>query len=1523
MSKSTKSKSVAYNMRSSHINQDDLFLVSDAELDAKGLANHHIASANDFYEHGIKQILTQVFKIEKDIKNYRDSEPEDKLIDYINVKINFTDVKIHKPTMIGYHSGNEEILFPNKALEKKRTYSAVVKVDAVIKATAYLKNGSVKEKPDEYIKDFKLCKIPIMVKSRMCNLHGLSKEALINLNEDPSDPGGYFIIIGIERVLDSTENILFNQIRIFKNTGHQKEINRVEFVSKPGVTYQNSDYLIIRLLNDNQLTCEIVRDRFKEIKIPFYLLFRLLGWTDDKTIIDNIIYGYEDEQSINMLNYIKEFMSAKYTILGGAENEHNPDNIMKMIIEQIKEKNKYLDLDNKDIYHKIYNDLYKVLDVNFLPHIGITSKYRFKKLRYLALIIRKILLVKMGVIEPTDRDSYKSKRLHAAGTSFAKSFKTYLNASIIQPIKKRIEKDFKAMPFSQVNLKILFQSTVYGEDFEKAIIQTITAGNKTQITVNKKQRTNNLSSQLLDRKNQIAVYSTLRQVTATSSDSSKQSERAHEMRRVHTSFLGYICVIQSPDGEKVGINKQLAISATIVGSTSSEVIKNILLEDPDIIELDKLTPNMIYNKPHNYILSNVYVNGDWIGCTKNSLKLSKKYRKIRRQFKINPLTTIYWDNTQDEVYFWVDAGRVARPLIIVYNNKRNPEKFKTKFNGKNFKQEIAINSEIIDKLKKKEIGIDYLLKNNMIEYITAEEQENCYIAHEYNKLLKDENNILHEYTHCDIPQNILGLAALTSPYANHNQTPRITFQTSQCKQTCGRFTLNWPHRCDKDTFLQYICETPLVKTISNKYIFPNGCNAVVAIMCYSGYNQEDSLVISKGAIDRGMFRGCKFTFYEDSLEQHEKFGNPDITNTSDIKSGNYSKLSNGIIKKGMKISKGDAIIGKYIKKSKPENNLTTTDRSTIYKDTEDAIVHRVIVDNNEEGEKFCRVGIRKVRDVVIGDKFCLTDDHDVLTEVGWKNITKLSLNDSIATLSNEDVIEYRNPIELPIFDYDGLMYKHDSDKINIVSTMNHKMYVKRYNNSYNLESAQNVYGNEVFYKKSFISRNNDIRTFVLPEYKHKHTYEEKYFDMNVWLKFLTIYLSYGIVDKYDYVRFKIKPEYKKILTESCDYLGYNLEKHNTYLIIKDFQLKTYLETYGGINDRIFPVYMQHMSSRQCSIVTDILLQIDNKIYVKSINLANGLQIIGMNAGYASTIYQENDLYIIHMNKDIEYTEPFNELKHESLIEFSGKVYCVTVPNHVFMIRRRGVCLWTGNSSRAGQKGVTGILLRDSDMPFTKDGLKPSIIMNPHAIPSRMTIGQMYESTTGNWCAKKGTHADSTIFTKTDIESMANELEELGLNRHGYHRLYSGITGEYIDCLIFMGPTYYQRLQKFVIDKVYSVSQGPSAVLSRQPLDGKSSGGGIRMGEMERDVSCSHGSMRFLQEKFSNHSDGFREYICRCGKSAIVNTNRDIYKCKHCGDNADITVVNTTWSAKLFTQEMESMGVGIRRRPSPFTYEVKK
>jgi DNA-directed RNA polymerase beta subunit len=241
-----------------------------------------------------------------------------------------------------------------------------------------------------------------------------------------------------------------------------------------------------------------------------------------------------------------------------------------------------------------------------------------------------------------------------------------------------------------------------------------------------------------------------------------------------------------------------------------------------------------------------------------------------------------------------------------------------------------------------------------------------------------------------------------------------------------------------------------------------------------------------------------------------------------------------------------------------------------------------------------------------------------------------------------------------------------------------------------------------------------------------------------------------------------------------------------------------------------------------------------------------------------------------------------------------------------------------------QKAVCGILIKDSDMPFTKDGMRPDALLNPHCLPSRMTVGQLIEMLVSGYCAEKGSQVDGTIFRKIDTDAISNELEDMGCHRHGYERLYSGITGEYIDTEIFMVPVFYQRLQKFAIDARYHVTQGPSDPVTMIPVEGgKANSGGLRIGELEFSALVAHGVSRVMKEKLYDHSDAYEQYYCRCGKEVIVNVHQNppILKCTYCGDAADISRVPTSWSGKLFRHELQGIGVGLRVHGEPYTFEV--
>jgi DNA-directed RNA polymerase II subunit RPB2 len=199
------------------------------------------------------------------------------------------------------------------------------------------------------------------------------------------------------------------------------------------------------------------------------------------------------------------------------------------------------------------------------------------------------------------------------------------------------------------------------------------------------------------------------------------------------------------------------------------------------------------------------------------------------------------------------------------------------------------------------------------------------------------------------------------------------------------------------------------------------------------------------------------------------------------------------------------------------------------------------------------------------------------------------------------------------------------------------------------------------------------------------------------------------------------------------------------------------------------------------------------------------------------------------------------------------------------------------SSRHGQKGTIGNIIPEEDMPFTKDGLKPDIIINPHAIPSRMTIAQLKETLLGKVILELGLFGDGTSFGELEIKDICKELQKVGYQSKGNELLYNGLTGEQLDTEVFIGPAFYQRLKHMVSDKMHSRSFGPKVNLTRQPAEGRSRDGGHRFGEMERDCMCSHGAARFTKGRLYDASDAYSVNVCkRCGMIAAYNDKKHIH-----------------------------------------------
>jgi DNA-directed RNA polymerase beta subunit len=1515
-----------------NLTKGDMLVLIRSEVDRTGIAGHHLSSLDEMYTSGIKQIACEVFTIEGRVKNIRKETPEDQDITDISYSFNFTDVKIPLPNTVKYKSGSPEMLLPNLARNKNTSYVSPLYLSIAGGMTAVHKNGTTESK-NTSISDFRSGAVPIAVGSNKCHTYNCSKETLKEFEEDPSDPGGYFIINGSEWTIDNLENLTNNTYHVYKNS-HLNEIARGTFLSKPGDAFENSYYMTLRYLNNGAITIELVMGKNEKFEIPFYIIFRALGMTCDRDIVNHIVYGIDnkDPVTLHMMKVLERAFNVEDSKFAPINNSLNSTEIINFIAKKINDVSNNPNINNDDNIIKYLNlNVLHAFDYKLLPHIGSKPDHRIRKLRFLGHLINKLLRVDHGVLDGTDRDSYRNKRVHSAGVSLAKAFKTNFNFAVVQEIKKRIIKTIKSTTFSGINLADTITGAIGTDDLERTLTQAITTGNKT-ITIKRNEIINRVSSQQLYHKNDLNVKSTLNVINTPNTSSSKQNERADDMRRVHNTYLGYIDISQSADsGEKVGMTKQKACTCSISTASSSTNLKVILLSDSDILPLDSVAPEMITSEK----LAKVFVNGDWIGCCRQSHLLTSKYRNLRRYGKIHYQTSIVWEPLVREIYFWTDVGRLLRPIMIVYNNleefkeyyKSQSDKIKSanikklraqmkgeKFdektpldNAPEFKQWIKLKKHHIEDLLAGKITMDTLREQRIVEYISPEEQENTFIAPNIDTLREHVNDITHMYTHCDIDQAIMGLVTLASPLANHSSTARITMYTNHRKQSAGWFALNWPFRIDKNTTLQYYGENPVVTCFGDSLNNPNGHNCIVALMLYEGQNQEDSITLNRSSVDAGMFNASCFNNEKAKLEKNEQFGNPDFMHTKGIRRGaTYEHIENGFIREGTIATKGTILIVKSAKINKPTDQYLYEDRSIEYKLDEPVYIEKVITPRNDEDALIAKVKMRAVRPLGIGDKLCLTSDHDVLTMRGWVPIAEVTLDDSVAILDGTRLV-YEKPQQLHKYKHNDNMYYINSNHINQFVTLNHRMYVSCEGNaSWKLEQAGSIEGEKRYYKKSAEWMNPDVKYFSI---------NYRLISFNEWLKFLGLYYKYGALT-HDEICL-IMPTINADVQKLCDDLKISttINHNEIYCYNKDIYNEITMDIY---NKNYLPDYVWNLSKNQAAILLKTLLCDE---FVANKSFTNDISRLAIHSGYTVDIKELPESGLYEINLSYNNICIVNENKKEDfVVHYTGNVYCLTVRTGVFMVKRKNKFSWTGNSSKTGNKGIVAAIRDRCDMPYTEDGLIPDIIVNSHSIPTRMAVNQIIECVLAQEAVESGHLVDATSFREIDIMGALERLKGYGIEYGGHKRMYNGMTGEWLDAMIFIGPTTYQRLQKFVIDEHYSVRRGPTLPLTRQPLDGKAKMGGLRIGEMEKDVLAAHGCMRLLDEKFYKNSDGAPIYICRiCHNRAIVNEKEGIYKCKYCEDDADIGQVSSSWVANLFFNRASAMNVGLKFDLQPYEY----
>ena len=502
------------------------------------------------------------------------------------------------------------------------------------------------------------------------------------------------------------------------------------------------------------------------------------------------------------------------------------------------------------------------------------------------------------------------------------------------------------------------------------------------------------------------------------------------------------------------------------------------------------------------------------------------------------------------------------------------------------------------------------------------------------------------------------------------------------------------------------------------------------------------MIFNKSAAERGNYKGVSFNFIKTNLEKDEKFANPDESNTIiDKKHANYSKINQGMVKKGTMIYKDDVVIGKIIELPKPTDHRTYRDNSVTYPYDEPAIVEGVTRAFDQDDEEFCKVKLGSVRTLGIGDKFCCSPDHEVLTSDGWISIDAITMEHLVATLNNDGELEYRRPDNIYEFDHDDDIYKIDNTQINLVTTLNHKMYTSLQKpkdkddvSTYTLQEVNKLIGQKRYYKKNAINLQWDLDEWNI--YAERDNDNDWYFNtektMNAWIWLLGIYLSEGWVDNSGSIRIathkqRVKDKLNEILPKlGLRYICYDTQPDHWYIraiegncvsIARWFKSNCYRK----INDEIayiagykcLPSECWYLGQSQCELLIDALCLGDGykdkrrensmEYYTSSKYMADDFQRLCLHAGYACNVMlkrkageqlqingnntQRNfNSYRLNIIKGINNLCPV--FKHNEIFKehYTGKVHCIEVPNHIFYIRNKGdkqKCVWTGNSSRAG------------------------------------------------------------------------------------------------------------------------------------------------------------------------------------------------------------------------------------------------
>jgi len=915
------------------------------------LVRHQVESYNHFINYQIQRTIQMFNNVI--IRSENDYIAEEDMY-ALEIQIAFDNFKMHPP-QIYENNGATKTMLPQEAKIRNFTYASGMTVDVNIK---YLirENGTKRDDApiviEKKLPKINIGKMPIMLKSSICVLTQNKHIDPVYTGECPMDCGGYFIIKGNEKTVLGQERAAENRIYCFDGKNTTKWSWFAEIKSVPDnkcISPKQVEMMVASKNNGFGHGIYVNIPRFKQ-PIELFVLFRALGVVSDRDICSYILLNIENEKQ-------KELLDCLEASIMDANKYITQEDAFKHVVSLVSFIP--INMDKETGARKKREFAMEVLNGDLFPH----CKTSTRKLYLLGTMAKKLLQTSLGWIAPDDRDSYLNKRIELTGTLLNNLFRNYFN-KLVKEMQKQVVREINTGSWrsSDNYTDIINMTNIYKimkpNTIENGITRALSTGDFS-IKQSANSREKSGVAQVLSRMTYISSISHLRRINTPL----EKSGELIDPRKLHNTTWGFLCPAETPEGQSIGVVKNISYMGHLTIPTNSSSLYEYI--EPKIVLLENVaSPGELYDRVK------VFINGAWVGVTDNPIELYNELKQKKCTGVINIYTSIIFDYKTMEIRVCNDGGRLTRPVLRVRNNR------------------ALLTLDIVRKVENRELSWNDLLTNcripeSVIEYIDPEEQNYSMIAMKAKDRYLQDPALKIQYTHCEIhPSTIFGVLASCIPFPEHNQAPRNTYQCAMGKQAIGVYCTNYNQRMDKSSYVLCSPSRPLVDTRLMNFIHlnkvPSGCQITVAIMTHTGYNQEDSVLINRGAIDRGLFMA---TIYHTEKDEDKNIirdeiirCKPNKDKTKKMKFGNYDKLnSHGFIPENTMVENRDVIIAKIVPIKENRNDPTKTikyeDQSKTVITTEETYIDKNYTGRNGDGYNFAKVRMRILRKPVLGDKF--------------------------------------------------------------------------------------------------------------------------------------------------------------------------------------------------------------------------------------------------------------------------------------------------------------------------------------------------------------------------------------------------------------------------------------------------------------------------------------------------------------------------------------------------------------------------